>query len=445
MKIVRSDRYHINTTPESALALTGTLSMYRKYVRAVMTVISTHWPTMGSTQGNDIVRLVEGLIHPTNKRPDVRYQYFQKRFYKFPSYLRRVAIMDAAGQVRSFHTRYSDWLDGKRKHPNARPPTLTVSTQTFPSLYQGQCIKYSGCGNKILIKVFYKNDWVWQDFQVKGKPRFATLGKAMSPLLVFTGKRWQLSRPVKLDIPLRKPNDYSGRVLSIDVGINTAATAAVVDRHGTVLDRKFLHRSDKDREHQLMQRIRRKARKQTRHGNRLPTGFAKNEHRRLKQLMNNASHQLSREIVNIAKLNNCDAIVVERLKGFRPKKGAKRSTLKSKFHRWFHRQLVDRVMSKAHEIGVRLTEVFAAYTSAFAFDGSGKVNRSKTNAALCQFQSGKHYNADLNAAYNIAARGILRLYYPKLREQLWSSGKPMTCPATGNPWTLSSVWRIAQA
>jgi putative transposase len=40
----------------------------------------------------------------------------------------------------------------------------------------------------------------------------------------------------------------------------------------------------------------------------------------------------------------------------------------------------------------------------YAFDGSGKVQRDKANYALATFANGKHYNADLNAAYNIGAR-----------------------------------------
>jgi hypothetical protein len=41
---------------------------------------------------------------------------------------------------------------------------------------------------------------------------------------------------------------------------------------------------------------------------------------------------------------------------------------------------------------------------AYAFDGSGRVRRSKHNYSLARFSTGKQYNADLNAAYNIGAR-----------------------------------------
>ncbi|MGK7940705.1 MAG: zinc ribbon domain-containing protein, partial [Crocosphaera sp.] len=37
-------------------------------------------------------------------------------------------------------------------------------------------------------------------------------------------------------------------------------------------------------------------------------------------------------------------------------------------------------------------------------NGSGKVKRNKNNYSLCVFPSGKQYNADLGASYNIGAR-----------------------------------------
>jgi IS605 OrfB family transposase len=439
MKIVRSDRLTIQTNAAQREALADTLALYRQYVRDLMVMINARWMSLQHHEGNGIIQAVEHLIHPTRNRLTVRHPYFHRRYYKFPSYYRRSAIMDAAGQVRSFHTRFNDWLDNGMK---GRTPKLTCATGTYPSLYAGQCILFSEDRQAAQIKVFQRNDWVWMPVRLKGKSRFS--GKQASPLLVLKHKQWSLSIPMKMDVALKDTTDFSGRVLSIDVGINTAATCAVVDQHGTVHGRCFINRSDKDREYRLMNRIRRTARKQTRHGSKLPAGFCAHDHRRLKQLMNNEAHQISRQIVNRAHEQGCDAIVVENLKGWRPKAGKKRSTMKARFHRWFHRLLIDRVTSKAKELGIRLIEVFARGTSANAYDGSGQVKRDKDNYALCQFTSGKRYNADLNAAYNIAARGILQLYYPKIRKRLWDSGKPNACPITGNPFTLSSVWLINQ-
>ena len=47
-------------------------------------------------------------------------------------------------------------------------------------------------------------------------------------------------------------------------------------------------------------------------------------------------------------------------------------------------------------------------TSAYAFDGSGKVTRDRDNYSMCTFTSGKRYHCDLSASYNIGARYWIR-------------------------------------
>ncbi|RCV92481.1 transposase, partial [Vreelandella rituensis] len=266
MPIIRSDSLALHvTSADQQTALMDTLALYRRLVRDLMTVAYTHWPQVGVCEGSAVVEVIERLIHPTQKRPQVRYTYFAKRDYKFPSYLRRVAIMDAVGQVRSFVTRFEAWRSGDRKHLHAKPPRLTSSTKTFPSLYGSQCAKINADASHAFIKVRQHNDWVWMGVRLKGTCRFRGKGKAKSPLLTTNGRQWQLSLPEQFDPP-KPAKGAPDRVLAVDVGINTAATWAVVDAQGTVHARGFLSRTDKDREYRLMQRIRRQARKQTRHG-----------------------------------------------------------------------------------------------------------------------------------------------------------------------------------
>lgn len=159
MPIIRSDTLTLQVnSADQQQALVDTLGLYRRLVHNLMTVTYTHWPTVGATQGNEVVNAIEALIHPTAKRPQVRYAYFSNCYYKFPSYLRRVAIMDAVGQVRSFVTRFDQWRCGQRKHPNAKPPRLTASTKTFPSLYGSQCAKLNADASHAFIKVRWRND-----------------------------------------------------------------------------------------------------------------------------------------------------------------------------------------------------------------------------------------------------------------------------------------------
>ena len=79
--------------------------------------------------------------------------------------------------------------------------------------------------------------------------------------------------------------------------------------------------------------------------------------------------------------------------------------------------------SKAHRIGIRISRVCAWGTSRLAYDGSGKVKRGKEsekcngNYSLCEFESGKIYNCDLNAGYNIGARYFIREIIKSLPER----------------------------
>lgn len=349
--------------------------------------------------------------------------------------------MGDVGQVRSFVSRYGDWLDGQRRHPHSRPPRLTASTNTFPSLYSDQCIKLNENATQAFIKVRYRNDWIWISFRLSGVLRYRGRGTAKSPLLTFNGKQWGLSLPEQFEPakPVRTPK----RVLAVDVGINTAATWAVVDDQGTVHTRGFLRRSDKDREYRLMQRIRSKARKQTRHGSRLPAGFCTRDHQRLKRLADNQAHQITRKLVNLALAHDCEMVVAEDLKGWRPKAGRKCSPMKARFHRWFHRMMVNRLQSKSQEAGLRSVLAYARGTSSQAFDGSGPVKRDKDNYSLCTFASGKRYHADLNAAYNIAARGLV-YFQDGRRKPAARAGQPKSARTPGTPATLSMLWHTAE-
>ena len=57
---------------------------------------------------------------------------------------------------------------------------------------------------------------------------------------------------------------------------------------------------------------------------------------------------------------------------------------------------------------MRVSRICAWNTSRLAYDGSGAVTRDWENHSLCTFQTGKRYNCDLSASYNIGARYFIR-------------------------------------
>ncbi|MDJ0716610.1 MAG: hypothetical protein QNJ54_20750 [Prochloraceae cyanobacterium] len=105
-----------------------------------------------------------------------------------------------------------------------------------------------------------------------------------------------------------------------------------------------------------------------------------------------------------------------------------------------HRCLVILTEQKFAEIGGKTEFVYARGTSSWAYDGSGKIKRSKSNYSKATFASGKQYNADLSASYNIAARYIAyKLKLTRRNDGRLSGGK--SSPGKQRmPATLSLLW-----
>jgi IS605 OrfB family transposase len=431
MKITRTEKWTLRPSAADRQALCETVTLYQRYVRALSSVCRVHWPTLGVLNGNAVIRVVEGLVHPTAKRPSVRYGFFHRVFYKFPSYLRRSAIMDAMGQVRSFLSRYDTWQTAThRRHKHERPPMFGVSN-SFPSLYKGQCVKYAEDLSFAEIKVYKDCDWVWIKVPIKqiGRRAGDVNQKRVSPLLVVTNKQTALAVPFEQAVTL-KPK-HAEVVCAVDLGINTSITASVVRSDGTVLGRQFIRRPrDIDRLHKRLSMIRTAAKKTKR----VSRGFAARWYRKGYNIARNSAHQMTRALVEFARSLGATTLVFEHLKGWRPK-GPSRG-LRKRFHTWLHRRIVEFTEWKWREYAGRMAFVAARGTSKYAFDGSGEVTRSVNgNYSVCRFKNGKVYNCDLNATYNIAAKFFLR---GREAEQLAPGQSPGPKPRI--PVTLSLLW-----
>jgi len=209
--------------------------------------------------------------------------------------------------------------------------------------------------------------------------------------------------PVQVGKVCKQESDF---VCSVDLGINNAATASIVGRDGTVKARIFINPArDIDRRNQRRMMISTKSR-QTRNITKsdLSKGFCQGLYRKSSNINSEISRKVMRGIVDFALSHGVKVIVFENLEGWKAKAGRKGSLPKQKFHLWCHRQIVELTQQRWEEFGGKVVLVNPKYTSAYAFDGSGKVRRGKDNYSLCRFTTGKNYNADLNASYNIGAR-----------------------------------------
>jgi putative transposase len=411
--IIRTDVWDLKTTPEQKENMINTVEEYRKFLHPLVIIVNAQWVNLADLSATEQINAVEKMIHQTADNPNPKHKYFQNvinkypSFRKFPSYLRRAAIADAIGMVSSFQTRYRQWQSGDRKHRQAKPPSLTTMCKTYPVLYKGQQIKYRQNYQLVDIKVWNGTDWIWINcipVNKHGLNRHLVDGNiAKSPALVVNKHTCQLSMPVevrKIDLP-ESPN-----VCSVDMGINNAATASIVGRDGTVKARKFINPArDIDRRNKRRMMIAHKS-KQTRNLTKLdlPKGFSKGLYRKSSNINLEISKTVSRCIIEFAKTQNVKVIVFENLDGWKAKAGKKGTLQKQKFHLWCHRKIVELTTNRWTEFGGKLVFVNPKYTSAYAFDGSGKVKRDKTNYSLSLFTTGKRYHSDLNASYNIGAR-----------------------------------------
>ena len=411
--MIRTDVWTLKVTYVQKKLLLSTVAEYRKFLKPLVLIVNAEWQIMGNITDKEKINYLEKSIHLTSKNTNPKYSYYQKvinkypSFRKCPSYLRRAAIADAIGIVSSFQTRYREWQSGIRKYRQVRPPRLTAMCQSYPALYKGQQVKYNDDYQKVSLKIWNGCDWVWlEEITVKGHGlnRHKVIGNHIkSPALVVNSKTCQLSMPVKVKPIKKEDSDY---VCSVDLGINNAATCSIVGRNGTVKARKFINPArDIDRRNKRKMMIAKKSKQTHRKTQKkLVKGFCRGLYRKSSHINLEISRKVSREIIEFAKLHNVKVIVIENLAGWKAKAGKKGTLMRQKFHLWCHRKIVEILNDRWAELGGDVQTVNPKYTSAYAFDGSGKVKRSKKNYSLCTFPNGKQYNADLSASYNIGAR-----------------------------------------
>lgn len=432
--IIRTDCWKLNPRMQDAPSLSMTIDKYRGFCRALSYVVMGHWVEISEASSQCAV--IEKLIHKTSKNPSPKYGYFEKRFYKFPSYYRRAAIEFVCGQVSSFMTRYRSWQGGDRKRRDAKPPQFNPEAGCYPSLYKGQCFKLDKEGIAE-IKVWNGSDWVWINCPIQSvrKRHLLEHSERKSPSLIVRKGKFHLSVPFKLNPPKLK----DGPVCAVDVGINTLATCTIVHSDGTVTARKFIHPAvDIDRRDKQIKRVQVAARKTAT----LSKGFCKLQYRKARQYNKNIAQQASRQVVDFALEHGATVIVLEDLKGWKPKAGKKRSGLKQRFHGWLHRFFATLTEEKFIEAGGKVEYVYARGTSSWAYDGSGQVQRDSKQYELCTFASGKRYNADLNASYNIAARYWAYKLKLTRRNDGQVQGGRSSVRTSRMPIVLSDLWSI---
>ncbi|MDD6674336.1 MAG: transposase [Lactimicrobium massiliense] len=385
-------------------------------------------------------RMLECMIHSSDGFSSS--DSFDQRFPKFPSYYRRAAITQALGIVSAYQSALKNWKENGCK---GEVPKLDSCSHRMPALYRGNTYKpvIDKETGEVLpyaakIKVFRNNDWVWDTVRLSKTDvdylnKRGRNGEISAPVLEKKHGCWNLRFVVTETIELSAKPVSEQKICAVDLGVNTDATCSVMDSKGTVLARKFIMRGrEKD---SLSNALHRVSVFQSLHGSH-DSGRLWNIAKRRNR---NLAHQIAREIVNFAIAYECDVIVMEHLNT----KGKKRGSKKQKLAMWKHADIQKTVESLAHHYGIRISRVNAWGTSRLAYDGSGRVRRGRevskdTPYDVCVFKSGKIYNCDLSASYNIGARYFIRGVFmesPNLMTKVSGIG-------SGTQRTLADLWKI---
>ena len=445
MKIISSYPVRLSKlTKRQKTCLEQTDAKFNDAVQFLLPIVDIEWDVIAATNQSKLRQSAcEALVHATNAHPTPKYAEFDEKFPNFPSYYRRAAITAAIGAVSSYKSNHANWVEcGKQ----GEPPVLGVPHQASPFYNDNMFLWEAGYPTQAKLKVLTStenNTWDWivvslRLTDVQYIKRHCVEMERSAPTLRKKGKVWSLNFAFTMSKELTDTPLENQTVLAVDLGVNTDATAVVMKFDGTVLARKFINfASDKGSMYHRLSYIRRAQS----HGSK--------QLKRMWTFVNNANEQLSIKItsaiVDIAIEYSCDVIVFEYL----DMTGKIRGSRKQRLAIWRKREVQKRVAQNAHKWGMRFARVCAWNTSRLAHDGSGRVKRGSEIASregvsfgysTVEFSTGKLYSADLNAAYNIAARyfvrGILKALPETERSDLEAK---VPSGLSGSTVTLSSL------
>ena len=405
MKILSSYAIKLNG---DLRALDDSIAIYREALHFVIPIVNTHWDEIkGFEYANQRMFYAEKLIH-TTKENNARYS-FDVEFPKFPTYLRRATLNKAIGFVSSYHSNLANWEEKKveleeKGEEVPEPPRLKTSHSDYPAYYKKNLFRnFNPITQTIDLKVFKNGDWVYETYTLKTSDcnyyqKNLANKKQKVPVITKKGRRFYATFSYEENVPLIAEEKIE-KICAIDLGLNTDATCCIMGADGTVYARKFISFSkEHDRLNTQFGRIKRNQKRGNKKNIRL--------WKRVFGISQDIADKTAQAIFEFGNQHGVDVFVLEFLE-FKGKQTVKRA------HFWRYKRIFSVLEMKAHRHGLRISRVCAYNTSNLAFDGSGKVKRGweiskETPYSIIQFASGKIYNADLNAAYNIGARYWIR-------------------------------------
>lgn len=380
-------------------ALENSLAIYRKALTYIIPIINNSWKELSQCEfSNQKYNQIEKWIHSTQNN---QAQFdFDQEFPKLPTYLRRSAISKALGIVSSYRSKLANW----EVNQEGQTPKLQLVHYEYPAYYKKNLFKnFDPIHQTIELKVFKNGDWVFEQYGLKQsdctyyKHYLAGLKQSI-PIIQKKGRRFYVTFSYEEEVSFVEEESIS-KICAVDLGLNTDATCSIMGQDGTVYARKFISFSkEHDRLHTQLGRIKRNQKRGARHNKTL--------WRSVSGITQDIADKTVNAILDFGNEHGVDVFVLEHL-DFKGKNILKRA------HFWRYKRIYKVLSQRAHQYGLRISRVNARYTSRLAFDGSGWSKRGReispdTPYSTLQFATGKFYNADLNASYNIGARYFIR-------------------------------------
>ena len=408
MSVVSYNVEVINNTNKLRHIVANTLALYNSALNYVCDVVLMHYDELNKLNNLERRMYLEHLIH--NTKNNIAKYDFDSRYYKLPSYLLRDIESKAIGHIFSYKSnldnykkeRYNKISNGKKF--KKREPRLS-KCNLLPSFYKGNMYKMIS-DNKIALKIYEDNDWKYEEFKLKKndlKYINKINGKRYNPEIKIIGKKIYIKFTFEIeDVKLQNKELNKRIICGVDLGVNNDATISIMNYEGTILGRHFINTNNKD----LMNHLLNKKRKIQRNSGNYK--YLRNLHinNKINSINENIVNHTVNQIIKICISYGVDVIVFENLR--HKFKRAKKRSFRARLHRWRKIAVYNKAYEMAHRNGIRVSTVNPNGTSRYAYDGSGLVERDNDNYSICKFVSGKVYNCDLSASYNIAARYYIR-------------------------------------
>lgn len=407
MSVVSYNVEVINNTNKLRHIVANTLALYNSALNYVCDVVLKHYDEIKELNNLEGRMYLEHLIH--NTKNNIAKYDFDSIYYKLPCYLLRDIESKAIGHIFSYKSnldnykkeRYNKISNGKKF--KKREPSLS-KCNLLPSFYKGNMYKMIS-DNKIALKIYEDNDWKYEEFKLKKndlKYINKINGKRYNPEIKIIGKKIYIKFTFEIEDLKLQDKELNKRIIcGVDLGVNNDATISIMNYEGTILGRHFINTNNKD----LMNHLLNKKRKIQRNSGNYK--YLSNLHinNKINSINENIVNHTVNQIIKICLSYGVDVIVFENLR--HKFKRAKRS-FRARLHRWRKIAIYNKAYEMAHRNGIRVSTVNPNGTSRYAYDGSGEVERDNDNYSICKFVSGKTYNCDLSASYNIAARYYIR-------------------------------------